>query len=223
MIADRSKNSLGGIDFHPSYFTRIDEAPDDIFYRAARLVAHIDDAACNALAAHYAKLLRNGDSILDLMSSCVSHLPTELSLKTVVGLGMNAHELETNRHLDNYVVQNLNANSKLPFENCTFSACLIAVSIQYLTDPVTVFAEIGRILSPGGRLIVSFSNRMFPTKAVTIWRLLDHAGRCDYVASCMNRSAAFENIEIADLSPNPGNSDPLYSVAAFTKPKIERD
>ena len=216
-------NSLDGIDLHPDHFTRMDEAPDEIFYRPARLVTHIDDAACAALTAHYAKQLRHGDSILDLMSSCVSHLPAALSLKTVVGLGMNAEELETNPRLDSYIVQNLNTNSILPFKSCTFDACLIAVSIQYLTDPSTVFAEISRILSPGGRLIVSFSNRMFPTKAVSIWRFLDHTGRCDYVTTCINKSAAYENIRIMDLSPNPGHSDPLYSVAAISKTKDLRE
>ena len=58
-------NSLDGIDLHPDHFSRMDEAPDEIFYRPARLVTHIDDAACTALTAHYAKQLRHGDSILN--------------------------------------------------------------------------------------------------------------------------------------------------------------
>lgn len=221
MTALNSKNSLDGIEFHTSHFTRLDESPDDIFYRSARLVTHIDVGARTALTAHYAEQLQDGDTILDLMSSCVSHLPAEVSLKTVVGVGMNAHELQTNPHLDDYFVQNLNENSSLPFKSCTFEACLIAVSVQYLTDPVTVFAEIGRTLSPGGRLIVSFSNRMFPTKAVSIWRSLDHVGRCEYVAACMERSAVYTNIKAVDLTPHVERSDPLYSVTAFKPDKIK--
>ena len=32
-----------------------------------------------------------------------------------------------------------------------------------------VFKEMHRCLKPGGKAIMSFSNRCFPTKAITIW------------------------------------------------------
>ena len=113
-------------------------------------------------------------------------------------------------------MQNLNKNPVLPFGDDSFDVCLIAVSVQYLTDPVAVFAEIGRILRPGGGLVVSFSNRMFPTKAVAIWRSLDNAGHRQYVAACLEKSGAFAEIESADLSPAPGRGDPLFSVTGRT-------
>ena len=187
--------------------------PDEMFYSMPRLVTHIDDSACAALAGHYARHLSDGCRVLDLMSSCVSHLPSGLTPAKVVGHGMNTQELAANPQLDSHFVQNLNKTPDLPFGDESFDACLIAVSVQYLTDPVTVFTEIARILAPGGVLIVSFSNRMFPTKAVAIWRSLGDEGHQQYVAACMSRSGGFDPIETANLSPAPGRSDPLFSVA----------
>ena len=42
--------------------------------------------------------------------------------------------------------------------------------MQYLQRPEEVFAEALRVLKPGGVFIVSFSNRMFPDKAIAAWR-----------------------------------------------------
>lgn len=38
-------------------------------------------------------------------------------------------------------------------------------SVQYLQQPERVFAEIYRVLRPGGVCIITFSNRMFYSKA----------------------------------------------------------
>jgi len=38
------------------------------------------------------------------------------------------------------------------------------VSVDYLSKPVEVFKEMHRVLKPGGKAIMSFSNRCFPTK-----------------------------------------------------------
>jgi len=67
-------------------------------------------------------------------------------------------------------VQDLNAERTLPFESNTLAAVTIALSIQYLSYPEQVINEIGRVLEPGGTLIISFSNRMFPSKAIYAWR-----------------------------------------------------
>lgn len=205
----------GAPGFTGPNFTRLDELPDEMFYGMPRLVTHIDDAACAALTAFYGKILKDGDLILDLMSSCVSHLPASLQPGRVVGHGMNTTELSANPQLDEFFVQNLNRTPRLAFDNDTYDACLIAVSVQYLIDPVTVFAEIGRILKAGGIVAVSFSNRMFPTKAVAIWRETDDARHGELVADYLRQAGLFGNVKIENISPRPGQSDPLFVVSAI--------
>ena len=75
---------------------------------------HIDDAACGALAAHYAACLQDGTRVLDLMSSWVPHLPLNLALGTAIGHGMNGEELSANPRLDDCFIQNLNKDPELP-------------------------------------------------------------------------------------------------------------
>ncbi len=43
-------------------------------------------------------------------------------------------------------------------------------SVQYLQQPEAVFAEVYRVLKPGGVAIFTFSNRMFYDKAINAWR-----------------------------------------------------
>ena len=200
--------------FSDADFTRVDEMPDEMFYSVPRLVTHIDEPACAALSAYYAKTLRDGDRILDLMSSCVSHLPNALAPERVFGHGMNTAELEANPQLDEYFLQNLNKTPVLPLEEASFNACLITVSVQYLVNPAAVFTEIGRILTPGGLVAVSFSNRMFPTKAVAIWRTTSDTGHGRLVADYFNNTKCFGDVTIADISPSPGRTDPLFIVTA---------
>jgi SAM-dependent methyltransferase len=201
--------------FAPEHFARVDETPDEMFYSMPRLVTHIDDAACAALSAYYRTILHDGMYILDLMSSCVSHLPEELKPGRTVGHGMNATELKANPQLDEHFVQNLNRNPALPIEDDIFDACLIAVSVQYLVKPLAVLEEIARVLKPGGIVAISFSNRMFPTKAVAIWRGAGDEGHSALVGDYLRRTGAFRNIESRDISPAPGRSDPLYIVAGI--------
>lgn len=206
---------VGPSGFTGPNFARLDETPDEMFYGMPRLVTHIDEDACAALAAYYGKILKDGDLILDLMSSCVSHLPAALQPARVVGHGMNTTELSANPQLDEFFVQNLNRLPRLSFDNNTYDACLIAVSVQYLVDPVAVFAEIGRILKAGGIVAVSFSNRMFPTKAVAIWRETDDARHGELVADYLRQTGLFGDVKIEDISPRPGQSDPLFAVSAL--------
>ena len=146
----------------PAYFDRSDNAPDEEFYAEPRMVVHLDDYARAALAKEYSGRLTRGDKVLDLMSSISTHLPEEHGCDRVAGLGMNAKELEANPQLSDWVVHNLNTNPTMPFEDSIFDACLLAVSVQYLIKPIEVFRDVGRVLRPGGIMMVSFSNRCFP-------------------------------------------------------------
>jgi hypothetical protein len=124
--------------FSAGAFKRYDETPDEEFYRTPRLVTHIDDGAISAVTQLYREHFPPDGAILDLMSSWVSHLPPEERYRRVVGLGMNKEELKRNPRLDQYVVQNLNDNPKLPFEDAEFDGCGICVSIDYLIQPAVL-------------------------------------------------------------------------------------
>ncbi len=194
----------------PHAFRRADETDDARFYAAPRLVHHIDDGAQAAVTALYRSLVPPGADVLDLMSSWVSHLPPGLGLGRVAGLGMNAAELAANPRLTEHAVQNLNADPALPYADGAFDAALCCVSVQYLTDPVRVFAEVGRVLRPGAPFAVTFSNRCFPTKAVAAWRALDDDGHAALVAEVARQSGAFGPAEVHAHRPRRG--DPLIGV-----------
>lgn len=201
--------------FKPEYFARIDSDADAAFYAEPRLVVHLDEAARAALTGWYRRLLSPGDRVLDLMSSCVSHLPEGVALGRVAGLGMNAVELAANPQLTDCVVHDLNATPALPFADAAFDACLIAVSVQYLTQPVAVFVEIARVLRPGGVCAVSFSNRCFPTKAVALWCAFGDAEHVWLVQEYFRRAGGFGEPAFENLSPNAALAgDPLFGVSA---------
>ena len=82
---------------------------------------------------------------------------------------MNEEELARNEQLTEFAVQDLNVDPTLPYEDASFDAVLNAVSVDYMTKPLELFREIHRVLKPGGKAIMSFSNRCFPTKAIAIW------------------------------------------------------
>ncbi len=200
-------------DLPPSAFAKADPSPDPLFYAEPRLVTHIDDAAVATVTELYRGLLPAGGAILDLMSSWVSHLPAEVAYAGVTGLGMNAAELAANPRLDRRLVQDLNADPILPLPDRSFDAACICVSVQYLQRPVEVFAELARVLRPGAPLVVTFSNRCFPTKAVAIWRALDGAGQQRLMALAM-RDAGFAATEQRASVPRRG--DPIWAVIGRT-------
>lgn len=187
--------------FPAGAFQRNDETPDDQFYETPRLVTHIDDYAIAAVGEAYRKFLEPGGEYLDLMSSWVSHFPADFGIGRLVGHGMNEAELRQNPRLGEFFLQDLNADPKLPLDDNRFDGVVICVSVQYLTRPVEVFAEIARVLKPGGPLIVTFSNRCFPTKAVRIWQSLDDHDHGRLVALYCEQAGGFDVAQLFDLSP----------------------
>ena len=133
-------------------------------------MVHIDDGAIAAVSGLFRDLIPQHSVVLDLMGSWRSHWPREHPKERLVGLGLNAAEMADNPDLDEFLVHNINQDRVLPFEDSSFDAVVITVSVQYLTHPIETFQQVNRILRTGGIFIVTFSNRMFPTKAVRIWR-----------------------------------------------------
>lgn len=199
---------------HMDYFDRYDESADELFYELPRFVTHIDDGAIAAVTRLYREFFPPGGAILDLMSSCVSHLPPEITYRRVAGLGMNRAELDANPRLTERIVQNLNTDPRLPFGDGEFDGAAICVSVQYLTRPVEVFRELGRVLEPGAPLVVTFSNRCFPTKAVAIWQALDDRGHGQLVERYLRDAGAWTGIQTFDRGPKQRRGDPLWAVVA---------
>lgn len=196
-------------------FQRQDESDDALFYVFPRFEKHLDDETIAALTDYYRQALCSSDAILDLMSSWISHLPEEIKYRKVTGLGMNRKELERNPRLDALDVHDLNKNPKLPYPAECFDKVLIAVSAQYLTQPFTVFKEIGRVLKKNGQCMVSLSHRLFPTKAVYAFQFLPPHQRCQVVACYMEDGAGLSDIQILDESP--AEADPLWIVKGTKK------
>ena len=199
----------------PEAFSRFDESPDEEFYRAPRFVAHIDDGAIAAVTQLYREYFPAGGKILDLMTSHLSHLPPEVQYAEVVGLGMNRAELERNERLSHFKVQNLNSTPVLPFLDGHFDAAGCCVSIDYLTQPVSILRELARVLRPSGTLVVTFSNRCFPTKAVRAWLEGDDSAHMKLVQSWLEQAGNWTSIQGLDRSSARG--DPLYAVVALVK------
>jgi SAM-dependent methyltransferase len=207
----------------PNQRIKLDDSDDQLFYSHPRFVTHVDEGFIQQLTDLYRQRIPANTRILDMMSSWVSHLPTDIDFAHVEGHGLNAEELARNPQLNHYFVQNLNTNPQLPCLDQEFDAVINCVSIQYIQYPEAVCSEIHRILKPGGIAIISFSNRMFFQKAIQIWRDGSEVFRVELVKGYFSSVPGFSNPEVISpksTTPNflqwlgvPGG-DPFYAVIA---------
>lgn len=199
--------------------SKMDLTDDAVFYSEPRFVTHVDAAFIQRLTALYRQVLQPDTKILDLMSSWVSHLPKDVKFSEVVGHGLNDAELARNPRLDRYFVQNLNIDQELPCEDGEFAAVLNTVSVQYLQFPDAIFAEILRVLQPGGVAIISFSNRMFPHKAINAWRDSGDEQHLELVSGYFQSTPGFGEPKVVahrggGMLPWLSLTDPFYVVMA---------
>jgi SAM-dependent methyltransferase len=121
------------------------------------------------------------------------------------------------------VIHDLNRNPILLFPGKSFDVVVNTVSVDYMTRPMEVFQEAGRILKPGGLFLVSFSNRMFPEKTVKIWRESSEEERVILVEEFFEATGLFEKprVFVSKGKPRPKDdkyarlhipSDPVYAV-----------
>lgn len=198
----------------PEMFRRLDEKDDSVFYTVPRKLVHIDQGAIDAAAECIGRIFPDHGSYLDLMSSWRSHLPEGFANNKVVGLGLNAEEMADNPDLDTYVIHDLNKSPRLPFPDAHFDGIFMTVSIQYVTQPLQLFAEVRRILRDNSPFLVLFSNRMFPTKAVRIWQVLSDGDRAELVQAYFKQTGGYGEPVAEDCNPQRSSSDPMYAVFA---------
>lgn len=205
------------LELSSASFNRLDGSDDAKFYKEPRFVNHIDDNAIECLKKFYWEEFKDSYKgrpldILDLCSSWTSHFPHAdghpFEYGRVVGLGMNHEELDANDFLTETIVQDLNKNPSMK-ENFSdgevFDIISMAVSVDYLIEPISVFKEIHRLLKPEtGKALISFSNRCFPSKAIAYWLQADDLDRLTLVASYFHYSSGrWSTLEAFDLKDIP--------------------
>ena len=210
-------------------FSRLDSADDADFYTDPRFVEHVDENAVRTMTSYLSDdFLKPGDAVLDLCSSWTSHIDPvakeKLGLKRVAGLGMNDKELSSNPSLTDWKVLDLNKKgATLPYDDSTFDSVICQLSIDYLTRPLETMKEVGRVMKPGGRIAVLFSNRLFIQKAVGLWTGADDIDHAYTVGAYLRYSqGGFDGIKAKDLSQRKGKArviigDPLYVVTAIKR------
>lgn len=209
--------------FSNNAFLREDATPDSRFYRKPRMTQHMDDTALEMVQNTYGRFLEDGMRVLDLMSSWQSHVPANLRLERLAGLGLNDAELKRNALLTDKIVHDLNAEPTLPYDANTFDVVLCTASIEYLIDPFAIFNEVARVLKPKGHFVVTVSNRWFSPKAIKLWIELHEFERMGLILEYFLQADAFENLHTYSIRglPRPHHdkyfpafkySDPLYAV-----------
>ena len=195
---------------------KLDESNDEEFYSDPKFVYHLDANFRNYLSSVYKNEINDNSTVLDLMSSWVSYLPLEKKYKKVIGHGLNKEELERNKTLNSFWVQNFNLSQKIPLESKSVDYCLMVAAWQYLQYPENITKEVSRILSDKGKILVSFSNRAFWHKAPNIWTTSTEEERVKYVRKVLITNGFKEPKIIKKFNDNNLNflpflkKDPFY-------------
>jgi len=202
-------------------FSRMDESPDTSMYAEPRFVNHLDESSLARLTNVYGTLFASAGkpdfSVLDLCSSWVSHFPQDMPKEArVVVHGINEREVKANMQATESFVQDFNKNPKLPFEDNSFDFVTNALSVQYLTDPRAVFAEMNRVLRPGGVATIAFSHRTFIEKAVNVWakETYDGEGHVHLISKYFQHGPVGGWTDVASFDVSPSGADPMWLVTA---------
>ncbi|MDI6653199.1 methyltransferase domain-containing protein [Gluconobacter japonicus] len=186
--------------FHEAAFTRVNNEPDTIFYAQRLPDSLMDMGARTAVTALYQTSLPVGGTVLDLMAGSLSHYPEEAHFQDVIGLGASKAALDTNPVLKTRIVQDLNADPILPFEDDSLDVITLCDGIAYLTQPLTVLTEALRVLKEGAPLIVTFSDQFHQQKAVAMWQALEPDDRARLVSILLSR-AGFAELDTGEVVP----------------------
>ena len=199
---------------------KLDESNDEDFYNNPKFVYHLDANFRNYLSNLYKNEIKDNSTIVDLMSSWDSYLPSEKKYKKVIGHGLNKKELEKNNSFNSFWIQNFNITQKIPLDSESIDYCLMVAAWQYLQYPENLTREISRILRDKGKILVSFSNRAFWHKAPNIWTTSTEEERLKYVRKVLISNGFKEPRIIKKFNANSLNflpfikNDPFYCLIA---------
>jgi ubiquinone/menaquinone biosynthesis C-methylase UbiE len=112
------------------------------------------------------------------------------------------------------VAHDLNAEPVLPFGRDQFDAVVCCVSVDYLTQPIAVFADVARVVRAGGPFVCTFSNRCFPTRAIRGWLASTDQQRCALIAEYFRLAGGWEEPVVQRRTSQGHHGDPLFAVWA---------
>ena len=131
---------------------------------------------------------------------------------------MNPLELQFNDQLTGgFKAADLNQDPNLPYKDNSFDVVTCVVSIDYLIEPISVLKEVHRVLRPGGQVIISQSNRCFPSKAIAMWLNMNDRQHLELINGYFQYAGGFEPREAFDVTakdPNNPFHDPMFIVRA---------
>lgn len=225
------------LPFPDEAFDRRDQQNDAVFYNHPRIgVHHIDDGCRARLTAWYDDFIRqNGfegaSTHIDLASSWVSHIPDSYKPDRCIGMGLNQQELDANPKLTDRHVIDLNLNPKalqdqLSLADGSVDLVNMDLSIDYMVRPLALLSSVYSALRPGGAVVLSFSNRMFHTKAVRMWLHVPDCRLRQKIVVAYLHFSGFDQVRIDEVPPPPSaddnehDVDPLNIVVGFKKPSV---
>ncbi len=139
-------------------------------------------------------------------------------MKTICATGINALELQYNDQLTGgYKTKDLNLDPVLPYPDESFDVVTCVVSIDYMVDPIAVLKECRRVLRSGGKVIISQSNRCFPTKAIAMWLNMNDRQHLELINGYFQYAGGFKPRKAFDITatvPNNSYRDPMFIIEA---------
>jgi hypothetical protein len=77
--------------------------------------------------------------------------------------------------------------------------------------------KVNRVLKPGGKVIISQSNRCFPSKAIAMWLQMNDRQHLELINGYLKYAGGFKDVKVFDITAtDPGNkyNDPMFIVQA---------
>jgi SAM-dependent methyltransferase len=175
---------MGSGDFPAGFFDRAQPQRAD----AARL----DEAVIAAVRDLYGDLEVDG-LVLDLCGSSAGHFDVPP---------------------DELVAFDGDPSALLPFDAGAFDDVICSGAVSSMTRPLETFAEVARVLRPGGRFVCTFSGPPHAPAAIHGWMSTDDAGRVRIVRKYFSLTLGFGPAESDLRTSLTGTGGRLWAVWA---------